>query len=84
MKPDERTWWLDDKKNRDKIFYAVVIGFVALLLSDAFYHKHPEFEFEHWFGFHSIYGVTAYLGLVAVATGLGLILRRPEDYYDDE
>ena len=84
MAVDERTWWLDHKRNRDKIFYGVVVLFVGLLFTDALYPKHPEFEFEGWFGLFSIYGLVAYLGLVATATGLGLLIRRPEDYYDDE
>ncbi len=80
---DEPLWWLDHQKNRDKVFYAVVVAFFGFLLADFAYHKHTEFSFEGWFGFFSIYGVVAYLGLVGLATLLGLLLKRSEDYYDE-
>ena len=80
---DDERWLLDQPRTHEAIFWGLVLAFVAFLLADFGYHKHPEYDFEGWFGFFSIFGVVAYLGLVAVATGLGVLLRREEDYYDE-
>ena len=36
---NERRFWLDDARNINKIFYALVFICIALVISDAFYHK---------------------------------------------
>jgi hypothetical protein len=40
------------------------------------------FGFDAWFGFGAIYGFVSCLIMVLVAKLLGLLLKRPEDYYD--
>jgi hypothetical protein len=41
------------------------------------------FGFDAWFGFGAIYGFVSCLVMVLVAKLLGLVLKRPLDYYDE-
>jgi hypothetical protein len=84
MSDNERSYWLDDRKNVNKIIYGLyavcaVVGLIDLLP----YKHHLHFSFEYWFGFSSIYGFVACVSLVLAAKQLRKIVMRPEDYYDD-
>lgn len=41
------------------------------------------FGIDGWFAFGAIYGFLACLAMVLVAKALGLLLKRPENYYKD-
>ena len=41
------------------------------------------FGADGWFGFGAVFGFLSCVAMVLVAKGLGLALKRPEDYYDD-
>jgi Na+/melibiose symporter-like transporter len=41
------------------------------------------FGVDGWFGFGAVYGFLSCLAMVLVAKGLGFVLKRDEDYYDD-
>lgn len=79
---DEKTYWLDDKRNVDKVWWALIAGCAVVFVADAFYQKHPEFEIEYLFGFYGLYGFIACVFVVLLAKALRRILMRPEDYYD--
>jgi hypothetical protein len=78
----EPTYWLDDRRNVDRLvrgFYAVC----ALLIGiDVFVPKHGPYALEHWFGFYGWFGFAACVALVLIAKQLRRILMRPENYYD--
>ncbi len=60
-----------------------VAALCALLFAvEPLVHKHGEFRFEEWFGFHGIFGFVACVALVIAAKGLRRLLMRPEDYYE--
>lgn len=40
------------------------------------------FEIDDWFGFGALYGFLSCLVMVLVAKGLGVVLKRRENYYD--
>lgn len=80
--PGEAPRWLDDRRNVDRIFYALCIACGGLVLADFLYHKHAHFDFESVTGFHGMFGFVAYVGLVLTAKQLRKVLRRDEDYYD--
>lgn len=79
---DGRKYWLDDPRNVTRICWALYAVCALLFLADGFYHKHPHFAVESWFGFYAIYGFVACVGLVLAAKVLRILLKRPEDYYD--
>ena len=77
-----KRYWLDDKRNIDKLFKGLLIACGLLFLSDAFYHKHIIFDFEGWFGFFGLFGFSVSFALVLTARELRKFLMRDEDYYD--
>lgn len=82
MNNNDKKYWIDDPQNVNKICYALYTICALLVLADLFYHKHPHFDVESWFGFYGFYGFIACVLLVVAAKGLRLILMRDEDYYD--
>lgn len=82
MPRGERRYWLDDKRNVDKVYWGVWAICAVLLLVEPLVHKHGEFAFEGLFGFHGWYGLVACVALVLAAKGLRVLLKRPEDYYE--
>ena len=79
----ERQYWLDNRRNVDKIFYGLVLICAGLFLADFFYHKHVNFKFENWFGFFAWYSFVYCIVLVLLAKQMRKLLKRGEDYYDD-
>jgi hypothetical protein len=63
-----------------RLFLAVLALSVAAQL---FIESHPHFAFEGLFGFNAVYGFLACAALILVAKGLGLFLKRRDDYYRD-
>lgn len=63
-------------------------GFVAVLaltvLGELAIEAHPHFAVERLFGFNALYGLLACAVLILVAKGIGLVLKRPDTYYDDD
>lgn len=82
-KGNDRKYWLDDKRNVDKVCYALYVICAGFALADLFPYKHHlHFGFEYWPGFYSIYGFVSCVALVLAATQLRKILMRDEDFYD--
>lgn len=82
--PAQDKGWFDDKRNVRKIVWALVIVCAGLFAADGFYHKHPYFAVEGFFGFYAIYGFVMCVGLVLGAKVMRKFLMRDEDYYDKE
>ena len=62
------------------IVFAVVLALTVLagLLVDF----HPHFGIEGTFGFFAWYGLLTCAAMVVFAKVLGVLIKRPEDYYD--
>ena len=80
--PGEKTYWLDYKRNVDKVWWAVIAACALVFIGDAFYEKHSAFGIEYVFGYYGLFGFVACVFLVLMAKLLRRILMRPEDYYD--
>lgn len=78
----ERSYWLDQPANVNKIVYLVCAICLLLVLGDLLYEKHPHFAFEEWFGFFGFFGFFACVFLVVAAKKLRTFLMRDEDYYE--
>jgi hypothetical protein len=63
-----------------KIFIAVLAASVA---AQPFVAAHPHFAFEGWFAFNAAYGFLACAVLILIARGIGVLLKRRDDYYDE-
>lgn len=62
-------------------------GFIAVLalavIAQLAVEVHPHFAAEGWFGAHALYGFLACAALILIARGLGVLLKRRDDYYAD-
>ena len=63
------------------VVYCVVLALT--LLAQAVVVIKPGFDLDGWPGFAAVFGFLACLAMVLVARGLGLLLKRRDDYYDD-
>ena len=81
--PDDRKFWLDDRRNVTKVVWGLIVLCAFLFAADAFYDKHPHFIAEAYFGFFGIFGFVVCVGLVLAAKAMRIVLKRREDYYDD-
>jgi hypothetical protein len=76
--------WFENPKNVDRLFYALLITCVGLLIGGEFIAKHADFEIEGAFpGFYALFGFLAYCGIITGAVMLRTVLQREEDYYDE-
>jgi hypothetical protein len=73
--------WVDDKRNVDRLVWALALVCGALALADFLYHKHSYFPVENIPGFYGFYGFLMCAALVIAAKGLRVFLKRGEDYY---
>jgi len=64
-----------------KVFIAIL---TVLVLAQVFIYIKGYFGVDGWFGFGAVFGFLSCLAMVLVAKGLGLFLKRPNDYYADE
>jgi len=76
--------WVDKPGSANKIFWGLAVFCGLLFLIDFFYEKHGHFDIEHIPGFYGIYGFVMFTGLILLAKGLRVIIKRPEDYYADK
>ena len=65
-------WWVFS------IVLAILVGLQLVVKVKGY------FGVDSWFGFGAGYGFLACLAMILVAKGLGLILKRPENYYAED
>ncbi len=63
------------------VFSVLLIALVALQLV---IHVKGYVGADSWFGFGAVFGFASCVGMVLVAKALGLILKRPENYYRED
>ena len=81
---DNKKYWLDNKKNVDKIWYSLVSICVVSVLADFFYHKHVTHPVEDLIvGMYAWNSFIVCVFLVLSAKLLRKILMRSENYYNE-
>jgi uncharacterized membrane protein len=63
-----------------KVFLAILALSVGAQLLVA---PQPHFAIERLFGFNALYGLLACAALILVAKGIGLFVKRKDNYYRD-
>lgn len=76
--------WLDHPENVRKLWRGFLAVLALTVIAELSVHLHPHFEIEGLFGFHAWYGFIACAAMILVAKGLGLLLKRPDTYYDED
>jgi hypothetical protein len=79
---EQKTYWLDDSSNMNKLCLVLYVISGLLILGDFFYHKHIHFSPEGWFGFYALFGFLSYSFIVLAGWVWRSIVMRKEDYYD--
>ena len=81
---DSKEYWLDNKKNVNKIWYGLVSICIISVLADFFYHKHVTHPVEDLIvGMYAWYSFIVCVFLVLSAKLLRKILMRSENYYNE-
>jgi hypothetical protein len=76
--------WLDEPRNVRLLWRLFLVVLALTVLVEAFVDLHPHFAIERLFGFHAWYGLLACAAMIVVAKALGVLLKRPDAYYDGE
>ncbi len=64
-----------------RLFIAVL---AAVVLAGAFVPEEAHFDAERLPGFYAWFGFLACAVLIVLAKAIGVLLKRPDTYYDDE
>ncbi len=65
------------------LFYCLLLLGLTLLVIEYFFEYHLEVSFANH-GFFAWYGFLSCVLFMAVALGLGKLVKRREDYYDED
>ncbi len=66
-----RLWWL----------FAAVLA--ATVLAELFIAHEAHFAIERLFGFYALFGFVACAAMILFAKALGVVLKRPDTYYQE-
>jgi uncharacterized membrane protein len=83
MNDEKQLHWLVRPSTIRKLWIGSSIVLTLVILAQTVFYVKGYFGFDAWFGFGAIYGFVSCLVMVLVAKLLGLILKRPLDYYDE-
>jgi hypothetical protein len=79
---DEKTYWLDDSKNVNKLLWVFYALCAIVFLADFAYEKHPHFAQENIPNFFGFWGFLCFVFIVFAGKALRKLVMRDEDYYD--
>lgn len=83
VKPAQDDHWLVRASTIRALWISSSVLLALLVLLDLVIEHHPHFGIDGTFGFGAWYGFIACVALVLFAKGLGLLLKRPDTYYDN-
>lgn len=81
--PSSDDHWLVRPSTIRALWVAASVVLAGLVALDLVVEHHPHFGLDGTFGFGAWYGFAACVVLVLVAKALGVVLKRPDTYYDD-
>ncbi|HSD44462.1 MAG TPA: hypothetical protein VLD36_21690 [Burkholderiales bacterium] len=76
--------WLTRPRTIRRLWQAFIAILALTVVAELAIEAHPHFAAESLFGFNALYGFLACAALILVAKGIGLVLKRPDTYYDDD
>jgi hypothetical protein len=75
--------WLTRPRTVRRLWQAFIAVLALTVLAELATRAHSHFAIERVFGFNALYGFLACAVLIVVAKGIGLVVKRPDTYYDD-
>jgi uncharacterized membrane protein len=82
MNDEKQLHWLVRPSTIRKLWIGFSVVLALVVLAQTVIYIKGYFGFDAWFGFGAIYGFVSCLLMVLVAKLLGVLLKRPENYYD--
>ncbi len=77
----EEKHWLT-RPQTIRLLWRVFVAVLALtVLAELVVQHEVRFEVEGWFGFNAVFGFVACAVLIVVAKAIGIVLKRPDNYY---
>lgn len=84
MNDEKQLHWLVRPSTIRNLWIGSSIVLALTVLAQTVIYVKGYFGFDAWFGFGAVYGFVSCLVMVLVAKLLGLVLKRPQNYYDEE
>ena len=75
--------WLTRPKTIRLLWQGFIAVLVLVVLAELRIAHDAHFAVESWFGFNAVYGFLACAALIVIAKAIGLVLKRPDSYYDE-
>ena len=80
---NEKIHWLL-RRSTIRLLWILFAALLAMLvLADIFIHPHAKFGIDGTFGFYAWYGLLTCVAMVLLAKALGVVLKKPDTYYDE-
>ena len=81
--PKKEFDWFDKPTSRKLLWWLLWITCGLTVVAELFIHRHPHFGIDGFFNFYSVMGFVGCAAMILVAKGLGVFLKRKDDYYGD-
>jgi hypothetical protein len=76
--------WLTRPETIRRLWQVFIAILAATVIAEMFVAHEPHFAVERLFGFYALYGFVACAALILIAKGIGIFLKRPDTYYDED
>ena len=76
--------WILKKENIKKLWVCSIVLLVFLVLVQLIFPIKGHFEVESWIGFGAWFGFIACILMILFSKILGLVVKKPEDYYEKD
>ena len=74
--------WLTRPATVRKLWVIFIVVLAATVAAELFVAHEAHFGIDGTFSFHAWYGFAACAALIVIAKLLGLVLKRPDTYYE--
>lgn len=81
--PKKEFDWFDKPSSRKLLWWFLWITCGLTVVAELFIHRHPHFGIDGFFNFYSVMGFVGCAAMILAAKGLGVFLKRKDDYYGD-
>jgi cytosine/uracil/thiamine/allantoin permease len=74
--------WLTRPETIRRLWRGFIAVLVAVVVAELAVDRHGVAGIDGWFGFGAWFGFLSCVALVFLAKAVGVVLKRPDDYYD--
>ncbi|OGA41176.1 MAG: hypothetical protein A3G24_20735 [Betaproteobacteria bacterium RIFCSPLOWO2_12_FULL_62_13] len=74
--------WLARRETIRSLWIVFALVLAATVIAELFVAQEAHFDVERIFGFNAWFGLLACAGMITVAKLLGVVLKRPDTYYE--